>query len=77
MAIMFLLYIIILQLQKMETFDNFKIQSGKSNKQTTMVLQVLKEILQLQKENNDIIRRQESMLVEIKEEIRKVRFNTQ
>jgi hypothetical protein len=42
-----------------------------------MILQVLKEILQLQKENNDILRRQEAMFVEIKEEIRKVRFNTQ
>jgi hypothetical protein len=61
----------------METFDNIKIQSRSNNKQTTMILQVLKEILQLQKENNDILRRQEAMFVEIKEEIRKVRFNTQ
>jgi hypothetical protein len=36
----------------------------------------LKDIAQMLKENNDILKRKEKLLIEIKDEIRKIKFNT-
>ena len=66
----------------MESFSRIKkVEKSKeqiiSNKLLKGIASVLSESNAVLKENNDILKRKEKLLVEVKDEVRKLRFNTQ
>jgi hypothetical protein len=53
-----------------------RIEKVERLKERTISNKLLKDIAQMLKENNDILKRKEKLLIEIKDEIRKIKFNT-
>ena len=63
-------------LNRIQTVEKFKEQKI-SNKLLKDIAQMLKENNAMLNENNDLLKRKEKLLMEIKDEVRKIKFNTQ
>ena len=66
----------------MDDFDRLEkadknIEQRGSSKLLKEIVSLIKECNEIMKENQNIFRHNEKLLIEIKEELKKVRFNTQ